>query len=189
MTSKASDYNRITIDEVKDFLQHTSSCIEGLRSAVSMLPEVDANGNSECRFAKELYKQKEEAQRKVEACLDKLFEYAKWTDDQIRRCKNNLVVISANADRLNSDLPRRDFSEAEVKLAALYKRLIRLRVKVKKAIKLCHEAIREASSRRYPDDGEEAIEADSVDGCDTEPTDEQMDDLLRKMLMMDQTEQ
>lgn len=189
MASRPHDKKTITMDEVESFLQHVASCIEALRNAVSFLPKVDEQGNSDCPFAKELYEKKEKAQEEVAACIDRLHEYEKWTDDQIKRCLNNLTVISANAERLNSDLPRRDFTEAEAEAAALYKRLARLRLKIKKAIKKCRQAIKEASQKKYPDTGEDggfvpAGPDDPDDPFEDEPSDQQMDESLQEMLRM-----
>jgi hypothetical protein len=186
MTSSAQDKKTISIKDIESFLQHAASCIETLRNAVSFLPKVDEKGNSDCPFAKELYEKKEKAQEEVASCIDRLHEYEKWTDDQIKRCLNNLTVISANADRLNSDLPRRDFTEAEAKAAALYKRLVRLRLKIRKAIKKCQKAIKEASQKKYPDAGEDGdyVSDDLSDSPEDESSDEQMDEFLHDMLRM-----
>jgi hypothetical protein len=186
MASRPQDKKTITVKEVESFLHHVASCIKTLLSAVGFLPKVDEQGNSDCPFAKELYEKKEKAQEEVAACVDRLHEYEKWTDDQIKRCLNNLVVISANADRLNSDLPRQEFTEAEVKAAVLYKRLIGLRLKIRKATKKCHQAIKEASRKKYPDAGndEGSVPDGPTDRPEDEPSDEQMDEFLREMLRM-----
>lgn len=170
----------ITIPEVESFLGHVKSCIEGLNSAASQLPKVDEDGHSECPFAEELYKQKEEAQKKVVSCMKKLDEYQRWVKGQIKKCSDNLVVVSANADKLNNDVPKREFTEAEVRLAAIYKKLVRLKVKVKKGIKECQKSIQKAAQKNYPGhvENNELTDEDEME----QKEEEEMDNFLRKML-------
>ena len=176
----ANHENQITIQQIESFLQHTESCIERLDRAVGQLPKVDKDENSECPFAKELYQEKEDAQKKLAECLSQLYEYRKWVLDQIKKCKNNLVVISANADRLNNDLPHREFTEAEVRLAAIYKKLVRLNEKIEKTVKKCQKAIQQAAEKRDPlyteddDDHDEAFHE--------ERQEQEIDEFLCKML-------
>ena len=140
----------ITIAEIEAFLQKAAKCVEELLRAASQLPKVDENGSSECPFAEELYAKKEEAQKKVQQCLPQLNIYRGWVGQEINRCKKNLVVISAHQDMLNRDRPRRYFSQAETKLAALYKKLLTLREKIDQMIKKIQEALREAAQKQYP---------------------------------------
>lgn len=170
----------ITMAEVESFLGHTESCIKKIDRAVSVLPKVEKNGSSECPFAKELYQKKQEAQDKVASCMKTLAEHQGWVKDQIGKCKDNLVVVSANADRLNNDLPQQQFTDAEVKLAATYKKLVRLKVKVEKTIKKCQKAIQRASKKNYPDDTEKDDVQD--EDMETGTEEEEMDEFLRAML-------
>jgi hypothetical protein len=140
----------ITIAEIESFLPKAAGCIEELLRAARSLPKVDKDGSSECPFAEEWYAKKEEAQEKVSKCLKRLNKYSCWITKEISRCKNNMTVISAHQDQLNNDRPRKYFSEAEAKLAALYKRLISLLEKVKEMFTKAQEAIREAAQKQYP---------------------------------------
>ena len=119
--------------------------IPGFRS-----PKVNEDGHSECRSAEQLYADKEEIQSTVQAQYKQLHEYLKAVDDEIKRCKNNLVVISANEEKINLDEVRKHYSDAEVKLAAQYKRYIRMRDDIQRTIKLVDKAIQEAASKRFP---------------------------------------
>ncbi|HBG25748.1 MAG: hypothetical protein A2Y10_20275 [Planctomycetes bacterium GWF2_41_51] len=174
---RSSQQDQITIQDVESILQHTESCIGNLDSAAGQLPRVEEDGSSECPFAKELYDKKEEAQKKVEACLNRLHECHKWCMEQINKCKNNLVIVSANADRLNDDLPLQDFTEAEVKLSAMYKKVIRLNEKIEKMVKKCQKAIQHASQKQFPSDVEEDDETSQE-----EKQQQEMDGFLRQML-------
>ena len=148
-TKKPTEEN-ITIPEIEQFLQFCAQCIEQLLLAVRQQPIVDKEGSSECPFAEELYAKKEEAQEKVSQCLKQLDKYSCWLTKEIGRCKNNMTVISAHQDKLNNDRPRKYFSDAEARLAALYKKLIRLLEKVKEMFIKAQEAIREAAQKQYP---------------------------------------
>ena len=169
----------ITIPEVKSFLEHTELCIEALNQAVSQLPKVDEESQLENPFIKELYQKKEEAQKQLAGCRNKLFKYRKWVIDQIKKCKDNLVIVSANADRLNNDLPQQEFTDAEIKLAAIYKKLVRLKVNIEKTIKKSEKAIQQASGKRYPIDTEED---DQDEALQQEREEKKMDEFLRVML-------
>lgn len=177
--SSGEDKKQITMPEVKVFLEQTESCIEALNQAVSQLPNVDEEGQSENPFIKELYQKKDEAQRRLSGCIKKLFEYRKWVIDQTKKCKDNLVIVSANADRLNNDLPMQEFTDAEIKLAAIYKKLVRLKVNIEKTIKKSEKAIQRASQNRYSAISEEDGQDEALQ---QEGEEKKMDEFLRVML-------
>lgn len=174
----------ITIQQIESHLESCQRLLDKLKSAVGALPRVDENGHSDCPFAAELYQKKEDAQQQVVACMRKLSEYDQWLQKEIKHCAGNLVIISAQGDRLNNDLPRRDFSDAEVALAATYKKLICLREKVKILIQHCKHAISQASQKQFPGILPDA--ASPRPGQETPSSsdlaEDQMDETIRKML-------
>ena len=136
----------ITIAGVEASLEEAAKCVAELLRVARRPPAVDKNGFSEYLFAAELYAKKAEA----EQCLEKLGTYRRWLGNEIRRCENNLEVLSTHQDMLNTDRPREYFSEAQSKLAALYKRLLKLREKVEQMIKKIQDALCKAAQKQYP---------------------------------------
>ncbi|MDD5135638.1 MAG: hypothetical protein PHP01_09560 [Phycisphaerae bacterium] len=152
MEKRDSKEGKLTIAEVESFLGTVDSCIAELAQKISQLPKVEQDGSSECPFARQLYADKEEAQKKVQCCLEKLNEYGSWVQSEIARCKNNLAVITAHENQLNNDRPREYFSDAETQLAALYNRLVQLAQKIQEAIRNIQQALEQASQKQYPGD-------------------------------------
>ena len=136
----------ITIAGVEASLEEAAKCVAELLRVARRPPAVDKNGFSEYLFAAELYAKKAEA----EQCLEKLGTYRRWLGNEIRRCENNLEVLSTHQDMLNTDRPRKYFSEAQSKLAALYKRLLKLQEKVEQMIKKIQDALCKAAQKQYP---------------------------------------
>lgn len=170
------------IREIEQFMEGMIAKAEKLRSAVAALPRVDKEGNSECPFAAELYAKKEKIQAEVEAGLQKLEEYLQQVEEEITRIKGDLTVVSAHQDQLHGDRAREHFSEAEVQLAALYKRYRKLRDRLQEVIEAVQKILQEAASKEWPggkphEDGpEDSAPPERSQGADQE---------LRDLLEMD----
>jgi len=81
-------------------LHDTAEAIKKLESKMSYLPMIDANGNSDCPFAEELYAQKEEAEQKVVREVDCLRHFLPLLDQQIARCRSNQSQVQSYAEKL-----------------------------------------------------------------------------------------
>jgi len=146
----AQGQRRLDLKAVEEYLGRAEQKAEELWQALDSLPEVDEEGGSDCPFAKELYEKKEALQQEVETALHTLKEYSEEVQKEIVRVKGNMVVISSREDQLHGDRAREHFSEAEVKLAAQYKRLLRLRDRIQEVIEKIEDVIRAARSRVFP---------------------------------------
>lgn len=118
------------------------------------LPAVDAEGQSECPFAEELYAKKQEAEQKLSGQLSILHTYLSAVGQEIARCKRNLVVISSHETMLNRDDARRNYTDAEVAQAAQYKQFLQKRDRIQEMIERVQDALAESQSKQFP--GEEA---------------------------------
>ena len=139
-----------SIQAIEQSIETVIGKAEALRSAVSSLPEVDKEGQSDCDFAEELYAKKEELQEQVRAGLQELAEHLRDVTQEMQKIKGDLAVVSAHQDQLNGDRAREHFSEAEVHLAALYKRYRKLRDRLEEVIEVVREVLEEAASKRWP---------------------------------------
>jgi hypothetical protein len=146
---------QVNLLEVESFLSTARSDAEALLQVVRSLPEVDAQGKSDCPFAEEMYAKKNESEKKVCGDLDILRQHQADVKRLMDACKNDLIVVAAREDQLNSDSARAHFTEAEVKLAALYRRCRKLLVRIKLTIEFVQQALAEASAKQIPGGSEQ----------------------------------
>ncbi len=144
------DKENVNLKEAEKGLESTKKCMEDLDRSVHSLPSVDEDGNSECPFAEELYAQKEELQKTLEARLKDLFEMMKAVDAEIQRCRKNLAVVTAHHDSIHGEKVRDKYSDEEFKLAERIKQLTEIREQIQKAIKAVQKALAESKARYYP---------------------------------------
>lgn len=152
----------VCIAEAESAIVKVKKLYENLKNAISHLPSVDKNGYSECPFAEELYKKKQQAAESLSFQMRKLDKYLKWVEDQILKCTNNLIIVSANADKLNGDWPKKDFTDTEVRLAGIYKRLVKLKCQLKRLICESQELLQIAWKRNYETDQDPEYRANQV---------------------------
>ncbi|MCY2928058.1 MAG: hypothetical protein NTV86_00915 [Planctomycetota bacterium] len=141
---------RISLSDVESHLRAARSSVEDLLRAVRSLPDVDEEGHSECHFAEELFAAKEEREVEVRGLLSRLQQDQSDVQWLMKACKNDMVVVAAQEDKLHGDRAREHFSEAQVKLAAKYRCYRQLLKKIKTAIRLLGEALHEASAKKFP---------------------------------------
>lgn len=72
-----------------------------LERAVSMLPAVDADGRSECPYAAQIYRQKDEAAKKVAQLLTTIGHMMETVEQEVARCRNRLEVIKEATERVH----------------------------------------------------------------------------------------
>jgi len=138
------------IPKIEQLLEAVIGMAERLHSAVAALPDADEEGNSECPFAEDLYAAAEELRAEVESWLEQLEEHLTEVGEEIGRIKGDLTVVSAHQDQLHGDRAREHFSQAEVELAALYKRYLALRDRLEEVIEAVKEILQEAAGKKWP---------------------------------------
>ena len=138
------------LDDLESEIAAVAADISSLHSAVHSLPAVDDAGRSECPFAEELYAKKEVLQQKVAAHIGRLYDYLGAVEAEIQRLRKNLTVISAHEEMISSDGVRQSFTDAEVNMAALGKRYVQMRERLKETIEDVHRALMDASAKSWP---------------------------------------
>lgn len=145
------DQEPLDLDKgLESFVAGTRSQAEELLRMTRSLPEVDKNGNSECPFARELYAKKEKAEQELIGRLATLHRYLSAVEQELARCKGNLVVISSRETMLNRDEAKRMYSDAEVAQAAEYKRYVEKRNRIQETLELVEQALAEERTRQFP---------------------------------------
>jgi len=139
-----------TIEGGEEAVRKANKCAKNLGKATRELPKVNDDGSSECGFAEELYAKREETLDEAHGHLRTLDKYSRWAAEEIKHLKDNLTVILAGKEALHKDSPRNRFSDAEVKLAASCRKLVRLRESIKKVFKLLQKTIKEAYEKQFP---------------------------------------
>jgi len=128
----------------------TPRVVENLLRTTRRLPKVEANGESDCPFAEKLYLEKQEAERSVIQHQSTLQECLGDVEQQVARCGNNLVVISAGQTALHQDELKREFTHAEASQATEYHHFVSLREQLQQAIASVEQALAESLPQQYP---------------------------------------
>jgi len=71
-------------------------CIEDLQQTYRILPEVDKDGSSDCRFAEDIYAKKQRHELEVASHLDKLKREKKEVIKKIREISSSPVIIGGS---------------------------------------------------------------------------------------------
>jgi hypothetical protein len=143
-------HDDLNIENIDSTISYMKSLVEGLLNAISVLPKVDEEGNSECPFAEDLYAQKEEAAEKVEAELPKLRGYVGVVEQEIARCEANLQEINADSGSLNLPEAKGKYNEAVRAQETQYKKAIGQRKALTDTISRAEEALSLSRSKAFP---------------------------------------
>lgn len=141
---------QLNIGQVEQFLALAGSKAQSLERSTGSLPPVDADGNSDCGFAEEWYAEHEALRTELQDILVQAHEYLTALEGEITKLAHDLAVLSAQEDRLHRDGPRAHFSEAEAKVADLYKCCRKLRHQLIDMIKYIDQLLQRASTKRFP---------------------------------------
>lgn len=128
----------------------TPPLVEELLAATGQLPHVEPNRESDCPFAEKLYFEKQEVEQRAIVHQATLYESLADVKQQVARCGNNLVVISAGETSLHQDELKRDFTEIEASQAAEYHHFVRLQDELQEAIASVQEALAKSLQQQYP---------------------------------------
>jgi len=100
---RAEGYGKLRLyGLVGQVLRELEPLLKQLEDFWPMMPKVDANGNSECPFAEDMYRKKAGLEKKV---LEKVAVLRDMRNDiarELERCKRNLARISVDAGKLQT---------------------------------------------------------------------------------------
>jgi len=131
-------------------LDSAAHAMEELAEAVAVLPRVDKDGSSECPFAEQLYRQKEEAHLEAQGELNDLEELLRAVDQEIGRCRKNLVRLGQGEGNIKSPETRNRYSGATAAQGTQYKKALEQRKRVLDLIEALKALLRESAQERYP---------------------------------------
>ncbi len=146
----SNEYNPLRLDQVASSIDHMETLLEDLSARMSVLPDVDEKGRSECPFAEDLYAKKEEAEEKVARELGQLRRYPGLVNEEMSRCRKNLEQLRSDGGRLNRDETKEHYSFAEGSQEAHYRMADQLYQKLIDLIPRAEEALRLAGTKRFP---------------------------------------
>jgi hypothetical protein len=177
---------RVDIQEVETFVSAAKADAAELRQSTHSLPPVNQDGSSPCPWAEPLYAKHDELRNKLQSHLHQAREYLTAVESETTKCSHDLAVITVHEDRLHRDQPRAHFSEAEARVAALYKRYQHLQAQLKELITYLDKVIQEAAPwqfpgglpRKWPDLGTAPVRPKPGDGDTGAPSEQELDALF-----------
>ena len=98
--------------ELRNELASSSTVIDSLEHTYSSLPYVRADGSSDCRFAGQLFEQKEELEQKVHDKIVRLDIYHLQLASAVQDCLARKSKIQADYGQLNQQEPQDWYAEA-----------------------------------------------------------------------------
>ena len=143
-------HDDLSIENVDSAIYHMKSLVQDLSNAISVLPKVDEEGNSECPFAETLYAQKDEAAEKVAVELPKLYRCVGVAEREIARCEANLQKINADSGSLNVPEAKEKYNEAIRAQEAQYKKAVERRKALMDTISMAEKGLSVALSKAFP---------------------------------------
>lgn len=135
------------------FIIRAHSHLDKLQDMINTLPLVDARGESECPFARELYARKDEELEKAVCSLKSAEEYGLKIEPELARRRRDQETVSRNVGRLHLRESREGFREAERQQSALCDHLLQLRERLRSLIKRIREVIERGKARTMKSGG------------------------------------
>ncbi|MEI8043293.1 MAG: hypothetical protein WCL11_17935 [Verrucomicrobiota bacterium] len=87
---------------VGQVLRELNPLLDQLEEFWPRMPKVDANGNSECPFAEDMYRKKAGLEKKISEKVAVLRDMRDDIARELERCKRNLARISVDAGKLQT---------------------------------------------------------------------------------------
>jgi len=137
--------------ELRDLLERVVQLIDELEKAMTRLPNVSEDGDSDCHFARELYAKKQRLEQAVMLWVQELHRFLGYLRKEAARCLKNLEIIRADAKRLNLDETRRCYSEAESEQEREYRLAAEDRDAVYVVLKRAVAVLEVSTNRNCPD--------------------------------------
>ena len=130
-----------------------------LGRALEVLPRVDEDGHSECPFAEQLYRQKEEAAHEARAATAPVKHALQVVQKEHTRCRRALVAMDSASNRLRQVVTRVRLHEDAQREADHLKRLLEQRSGLESILNTLVALLHESANRKFPgseDDGSRA---------------------------------
>lgn len=119
---------------IEQVIQEITPLVTELEALLTTLPTVKADGRSDCPFAPEMYRQKEQLEAKVRDRLSALRRMNQVVQQEMDRCTRNLQRIGADMRKLNSNEVRRQCQKAETRQEEEYMEALSTRRRLDQAL-------------------------------------------------------
>lgn len=109
----SEDYEPLKSGQLPDqVILEVGPLVEELESLWPMMPKVNPDGTSECPFAEDLYRRKEDLELKIQEKVKILQDMRVDIAKEIERCTRNLSRVGVDATRLSTPQAREKYDEA-----------------------------------------------------------------------------
>ena len=137
-------------DRLDSFLSGTEHLITELHDRMRALPPVDARGQSEHPSAESEYFKKEELVRKLKLKLKALHEYHAAVEQEVERCRHNLLALSNGAELVRLIAVGSRIRKAESSQEADARRATGQLRRIQEMIPAVERALEAAATKRFP---------------------------------------
>ena len=135
---------------IDQLIKEAEPAIEELEKYWPIMPRVEANGNSECPFAEDMYRKKQKLEQKVVEHMTSLQGAMRRSAQEVERCKRNLSRISVDARKLDRPEARKHYTEAWGRQEEEYVEAIGERQRVDAIIRRGQATLAASQKKAYP---------------------------------------
>jgi len=143
------EISRMSFAEISSLIDGVLNSAQRLKDMTERLPEIKDNPESKA-VAEKAYADKDELAVDLKLKVQTLDRARLCLEHHRDQASNELQVVSANQTRLNGDKPRREFSQAEAKLAHQYETIVKLLDRLQKAFDIAQKILAQAFSKQFP---------------------------------------
>jgi chromosome segregation ATPase len=127
-----------------------SNEINDLESAISSLPSVNEDGESECPFAESLWAKKEELEEKISGRINVLTTHLMGLDAKKLRCQKELDRIQEDYKKLNLQETSDHYAEAVLRQEEKIRSLQEMKDAVTAVLARARSVLKRSQGRKFP---------------------------------------
>ena len=139
-----------TYDLVEQVIGQVDPLLERLEDLWPRMPKVEEDGESECPFAEDLYREKQELERQIAERLSTLRSQLKDVSQEVERCKRNLARISVDAEKLSRPEARSKYAESWGRQEQEYVEAIDVKRRVEEVLRRAGATMAASGRKEFP---------------------------------------
>ena len=132
--------------------------IKELDEKMSILPKVEEDGSSECPFAKDLYAEKEAAEKKLSDQLSVLRHRASILESELERCRQNMDTIVSDGASLQTIPTQNQYQQAETIQAQEWRKIDDLHQQFLHMIQEVEKWLEKSQQKKFPIKSDDFLE-------------------------------